>query len=106
MLRNIYVDNEKFDSQMTKLFSLISEIPEFDDAMSFSSQGTLESQKKYIELAGKMKKLMTSYKQLMDNSVLKAQMAAGGYSFADESMTQQLKSTYSDEVSNINIGEV
>ncbi len=91
MSQNISVDNEKFDSQMTKLFTLIGEMPEFDDSMPFSSQGNMESQKKYIELAGKMKKLMTSYKQLLDNSALKAQMVAGGYDSADESMTEQLK---------------
>lgn len=93
---NISVDSDKLDSQMSVLNSAIDEVPDFDDPMELSSMGNMISQAKYKELAEKMKRLMTSYKQLLENSVLKAHLTAKRYGDMDQVMSQQLLNGLTD----------
>lgn len=86
----IKVDEERLETQMNALSEALNNVPSFDAPTEFSSLGNMASQSKYVELAEKMEKLMTSYKKLMANSTMKAYSIAQGYKDTDQIMSENI----------------
>ena len=86
----IKVDEERLEAQMEALSEALNSVPSFNAPTEFSSMGNMASQSRYVELAEKMEKLMTSYKKLMANSALKAYSVAQGYKSTDHIMSENI----------------
>ncbi|MBE5954495.1 MAG: hypothetical protein E7257_10170 [Lachnospiraceae bacterium] len=90
MPATIKVDEERLEEQMKALSEALNNVISFKAPVEFSSMGDMASQSKYVVLAEKMEKLMTSYKKLMANSTMKAYSIAQGYKDTDKIMCENI----------------
>ena len=95
---NINVDYDEIDKQMKTLVGIVEKMTDFDCSMTLSSFGSTQSQAKYAEITEKMQQLLSSYKQLLDNSIQKAYAAVDEYNNADETLKNALPKGYIDTI--------